>query len=102
MNNDKKPEPLKGVLNKIISNLKKKEEYEAGIIKLWEKTVGKSASKHARPAFLRAKRLVVNVSDSSWLYKLTLEKDSLLRRFNENLKSRRKVRELQFRIGQIK
>lgn len=93
--------PLKDVVEKVISDLKKKGKEEPDILKIWEKTVGKRGSKHTKPAFLRSKRLLVNVSDSSWLYKLTLEKGKLIKKFNGNLKGKKKIRELQFRIGQI-
>lgn len=98
---EKKDTPIKDVVKKIISNLEKKEKEELDIIKIWEKTVGKKGAKHTKPAFLKSKRLVVNVSDSSWLYKLTLEKASIIKKFNAGLKGRKKIRELQFRIGQV-
>ena len=95
-------DPLKDVLKKIISDIEKKEKDEVNISKIWEKTAGKKACKHTKVAFLKARRLVVNVSDSSWLYKLTLEKGRLIKDFNNNLKSKKKIRNLQFRIGEIK
>lgn len=94
--------PLKDVVKKIISGLEKKEKEESDILRAWEKAAGRGASKHTKPAFLKAKRLIVNVSDSSWLYKLTLEKDRLIEKFNANAKGRKKIKELQFRIGTVK
>jgi len=93
--------PLKDIIKKVISSLEKREQEELDIVKTWEDAAGKKASKHTKPAFLKSKRLVVNVSDSSWLYKLTLEKDSLIQGFNKNLKGKKKIKELQFRIGEI-
>ena len=66
--------PLKDVIKKIISDLETKDREESDIAGLWEKTAGKRAAKHTKPAFLKAKRLVVNTENSAWLYKLTLEK----------------------------
>ncbi len=93
--------PLKDTIKKVIADLEEREKEELDISKIWEKAAGKAASKHTKPAFLSSKRLVVNVSDSSWLYKLTLEKDRLIQGFNKNLKGRKKIKELQFRIGEI-
>ena len=96
-----KDEPLKDTIKKVIAKIEEREKEELDVSKIWEKAAGKKASKHTKPAFLKSKRLVVNVSDSSWLYKLTLEKEGLIRGFNEGLKGRRKIKELQFRIGEI-
>ncbi len=93
--------PLKDIVKKIIADIEKKEKEEIDISKMWEKAVGKKGSMHTRAVFLKSKRLVVNVSDSSWLYKLTLEKEELIKKFNNNLHGRKKIKALQFRIGEI-
>lgn len=98
----KKEGPLKDVVKKIIGDLEKKEKEELDVLKIWKKTVGTKAAKHTSPAFLKGKRLVVCVSDSAWLYKLTLEKSKLIQKFNNNIKSKKKIRELQFRIGNVR
>ncbi|UCD54658.1 MAG: DUF721 domain-containing protein [Candidatus Omnitrophota bacterium] len=92
---------LKDIVKKVITDLEKREKEELDVCKIWEKVAGKKASKHTKPAFLKSKRLVVNVSDSSWLYKLTMEKDKLIQGFNKDLKGRKKIKELQFRIGEV-
>jgi len=89
---------LKNILKKVLSDLEKE---ELSIVEIWSKAAGEKAAKHTRPAFLKAKRLVVNVSDSSWLYKLTLEKEALVKKVNAGLKGRKKIHQLQFRIGDI-
>lgn len=92
---------LKDVVKKVISGLEKRQEEESDIVRVWQKAVGRKASAHTRPAFLKRKRLLVSVSDSSWLYKLTLEKKKIIKKFNDNIKSRKKIEELQFRIGEV-
>lgn len=93
---------LKDVIKTVITNLKKKEKQESDILKTWEKTAGKKASKHTKPVFLKKKRLVVNISDSSWLYKLTLDKRALIKKFNYHLKDpKKKIKELQFKIASM-
>ena len=94
--------PLKSIIKELLSNLGEKEKEETHILKTWEKTIGKKGAKQTKPVFLKSKKLVVNVSNSSWLYKLTTEKTKLIQGFNKNLKNRNKIKQLQFRIGDIK
>ena len=93
---------LKDIVKKIISGLEEREAEETDIVKIWERAVGKKASKQTKPVFLKSKRLIVTVSTSSWLYKLTLEKNKLIESINNDLKGKKKIKELQFRIGQVK
>ena len=92
---------IKNVVKSVLANIEEREKKESDIFKAWGKAAGKSASEHSKPTFLKAKRLVVNVTDSAWLYKLTLEKGKLLKRFNDNLKIRKKAKKIQFRIGKV-
>ncbi|MCQ9206793.1 MAG: DUF721 domain-containing protein [Omnitrophica bacterium] len=95
-------DPLKNVIKKVISDLERTETKEANIVETWSKIVGKKAAERTRPVFLKKKKLVVNVSDSAWLYKLTLEKNALINTFNTRIKNpARKIRELQFRVGEV-
>ncbi len=96
-----KDAPLKDIIKKVISGLEKRQEEETDIFKAWQAAAGRKAAAHTKPVLFKGKRLVVNVSDSSWLYKLTLEKKGIIKKFNENVKSRKKAGELQFRIGEI-
>ena len=92
-------EPLKDVLKQIIGNIEKKEKEELDLLKFWEEAIGKGGARHTKIAFLKPKRLVVNVSDSTWLYKLTMDKKNIIKKFNKQ--SKKKIKELQFRIGKI-
>lgn len=95
-------DPFKDVLKKVISDLEKKEEKESDIIAAWENAAGKKAAKHTKPVFLKKKKLIIIVSDSTWLYKLTLEKDMLIKKFNRNIDGvKKKIKELQFRVGEV-
>ena len=93
---------LKTVIKKVISDLEATETKEANILETWSKAVGKQAAERTKSAFLKKKKLVVNVSDSAWLYKLTLEKTALVNTFNARIKNpARKIQELQFRVGEV-
>ncbi|MBL7157474.1 MAG: DUF721 domain-containing protein [Candidatus Omnitrophica bacterium] len=82
-------------IKKIISGLRK--EKGEDFLAAWESAAGEGASKHTKINFLKQGRLVVSVSNSSWLYRLTLEKQNILEKLNRT--QNRKVKELQFRIG---
>jgi len=86
---------LGDTIKKIISGLQK--EKGEDFLTAWENAAGEGASKHTKVNFLKKGRLVVSVSNSSWLYRLTLEKQSILEKLNKI--QNRKVKELQFRIG---
>jgi len=99
MNKDKAP--LKDVLKGLIDEIEKKEGgRDFDFVKAWNKTVGKDIAKHTKPRNLRVGILSVNVSDSSRLYKLTLEKNAIISKLNKKIKNR-KVKDIRFRIGEI-
>jgi len=92
---------LKDVIKTVISGLEKRQEEELDIAKAWRKAAGERAAAHTKIVLFKGKKLVVNVSDSSWLYKLTLEKKEIIKKFNESGKNHKKAEDLQFRIGEI-
>jgi len=97
----RKPEHIDGVIKSIIEGMHKdgrptSETVEAA----WKEIVGDKAALHAKPVRLRKKCLIVNVDGSSWLYELTLKKDSLLGGLKDKL-GEDKIKELQFRIGEL-
>ncbi|MCX5715975.1 MAG: DciA family protein [Candidatus Omnitrophica bacterium] len=99
-------EPIKDIIKKVISELDgsagKKEEKkltQEDITAMWAGAAGRVAARHSRPASLRKGRLVVNVSDSSLLYDLTLRKTQILESLAKELKG--KIQDVQFRIGDV-
>lgn len=85
----------------VIKNLTGKERLGAEEIgSAWEAAAG-NAAKHSRPVSFKRDSLVVNVESSSWLYELTVNKKEIIKILEKNLKGK-KVRELRFRIGDIK
>lgn len=65
----------------------------------WIKAVGKNINDHAHPVNFRNNNLTVIVDNSTWLYKLTIEKKELLRKFNEEYSGRKKAENIRFRVG---
>ena len=97
----RKTERIDSVIKSIIGKLDKEANPTSeDIEKIWRDIAGGKTSSHAKPVSLRKKRLVINVDGSSWLYELTLRKNELLAKLKKRL-GEDKVKELQFRIGEL-
>lgn len=97
-------QPLRDIINKVISSLNSdgeggKEERltKERIGELWRNAAGRTAGRHSRPVSLRKGKLVVVVGESSFLYDLTLRKKEILKNLSGELGGR--IKEIQFRIG---
>ena len=113
--------PLKDAIKNIISKLEKGAKKDSELISIWERVVGRDISKHTKPRSLKSGRLVVNVSDSSRLYELTLKRQELIKAINRQLKEKKThtgqtrgegpkgktrgqsqtIKEIRFKIGEI-
>jgi len=93
----KKQGPLGDSIKSILSGLQRDKTEE--LVKTWEGAVGEKAARHAKINFLNKGRLIIHVSDSTWLYQLTLTKQKILQELNS--KQQQKIKEIQFRIGKI-
>ncbi|MDP3789495.1 MAG: DUF721 domain-containing protein [Candidatus Omnitrophota bacterium] len=97
----RKPEHIDGVIRSIIEGMHKDRRPTSETVEAaWKEIAGGKAALHAKPVSLRKKRLIVNVDGSSWLYELTLKKDSLLGGLKNKL-GEDQIKELQFRIGEL-
>ena len=99
----RKTERIDNVIKFVIEKLDKTANPVSGSVNIenvWEETAGKKAFVHSKPASLRKKKLVINVDGSSWLYELTLRKEELLDGLKKRL-GKDKIKELQFRIGEL-
>lgn len=94
----KEKNPIEDIVKKIIGRLGGEEKPKAEEIGArWEKAVGSAAVAHTKPVALKKATLIVNVDQSSWLYELTLRKKEILSRMDG-----KKIRDIRFRIGEIK
>jgi len=73
----------------------------SAVRKAWLDAAEDEVSAHARPVSLKNGTLLILVENSSWLYKLTMEKKDILRKFNENYTGRKKAADIRFRIGAL-
>ena len=94
-------ETLKDILKKVITRLEQREKEEQGFFKAWEKAVGEQAAEHTKLILVKNKRLIINVSDSAWLYTLAMEKTKIIEKLNLDTNNKKQIKEIQFRIGNI-
>lgn len=94
--------PIKNVVKKVVEGLLdeavSKKDLKDLLDKAWLKAAGKKAAKHARIASLRKSKLIVEVSESGWLYQLNLKKQEILGELNKKMGDE-KIEEIRFRIG---
>ena len=96
-NNEKRP--LKNIVKDIFGKLDS-ENKGVELITIWEKTFEEDIVKHTKLVSFSKGRLVVNVSDSSRLYELTLRRYELIKKLNRSIK-KGKVKEIRFKIGEM-
>ncbi len=97
----RRPVAIKDILEAAISNISGGEKDRISrICQAWQAAVDKKTYNHARPAGLKAERLIVNVDSSAWMYELNIHKQRLLETLNKQLKGK-EVKEIVLRIGDI-
>ncbi len=90
------------LIGKVIEARSGKERLgEEGIEGAWRRAAGESAARQSRPVSFKKSVLIVNVASSSWLYELTMKKGDIVKALEAELRGK-KVKELRFRIGDIK
>ena len=91
-------------LDDIVGSLLRKLEGGSGkkgsaVREAWMKAVGEVALGQTQPVSFKKGTLVVIVENSTWLYKLTMEKRKIIKIFNEHYSGRQKVENIRFRVG---
>ena len=97
-----KPSPIEDVVKGVIKTWgKEKPRFtQEEITKLWVRAAGKKFAEHSKPVSFKSSRLIVEVDSSGWLYELTLEKNSILKKLRGSFKGKA-LQEIQFRIGEL-
>lgn len=91
---------VKGVVGDILKGLERKSGEKGNpVINAWNKVVDEKTQIHSRPVNFKNGTIVVLVENSVWLYKLTLEKNKILEKFNEEYTGRKKALDIRFRVG---
>jgi predicted nucleic acid-binding Zn ribbon protein len=90
-----------GVLAEVLGGFRKRPEGD--MTELWERwaaAVGPAVAENARPAAVKGKELVVNVSSSAWMQQLQFLKADLIAKLNRALGEER-VSDIRFRVGPL-
>lgn len=84
------PESIKDILKTAVERIvaEKNPLYKEDIKKIWERVVGKEASKHSSPARIRGRVLIINVDSPTWIYQLNIKKTEIEKRLNRLIKQK--------------
>jgi len=98
----KKSGSIEDILKDVIKDIGGKGRFsEEEIAGLWAESAGEAAARHSKPVAFKKAVLTVNVDGSSWLYELTTKKKEIIKKL-EGKFANKKVREIRFRIGEVK
>ncbi len=87
-----------GLLRKLESGKGKKGDK---VRTAWEISAPAGTAEHTQPVSFKKGTLMVIVENSTWLYKMTMEKRNLIKKFNEEYRGRQELTEIRFRVGKI-
>ena len=94
---------MKDVLSAVIQNMAGERKTKIELIReAFDAALDEKAKMHATPVAFKAKRLVVNVDSSSWMYELNLKRPQICAGLNQKLKKENiQINDIMFRIGEI-
>ena len=94
---------IKEVLKDVLKGMSGEKKQKIDRIKeAWLGALEPTASAHAQPVAFKAKRLVVSIDSSAWMYELNLKKPQIHRQLNEKLKKDDIfIKEMVFMIGEV-
>jgi predicted nucleic acid-binding Zn ribbon protein len=67
----------------------------------WSRSAGDDAKSHSRPVNFKKGVLTVIVENAPWMYRMTLDKNQTIKKFNQAYSGRAKLKDIRFRIGNI-
>ncbi len=73
---------------------------EIEILRAWPRAVGRTTAEHSRPAGLQGGTLLVHVTDSAWLHRLSMVRRDIVRNVNDHLDAP-VVKAVRLRIGPV-
>ena len=93
---------VRGVLDGIIQKWETRTIQKGNaLLDAWRGAVEEEAKGHARPVNMKNGVIMVIVENTTWLYKLTLEKRIILEKFNNTYEGRKKPHDIRFRVGSL-
>lgn len=61
---------------------------EIQILNVWKECVGNAIANYSTPVEIRKNKLMVRVENAAWRYELSMKKDEIIEKLNENLKKK--------------
>ncbi len=58
---------------------------ELQILNVWNKCVGDAIAKYSTPVEIKKNKLYVSVENAAWRYELSLKKEEIIKKLNQNL-----------------
>jgi len=101
-----KASSIKNILESVVSKMSGEKKDKAEQLRMaWEAVVTKEMGRHSRVANFKAKKLIVNIDSSVWMYEINLHKQQIKADLNKNLTGRNSndeaVKEIILRVGEI-
>lgn len=62
--------------------------HELQILDVWNDCVGSAIAKFSTPVEIRKNKLFVSVENAAWRYELSLKKDEIINKLNQNLEKK--------------
>lgn len=97
-------EAIKDTVANIIQDLKAKKarSNKGGPSALLKNALTKKELEHIKVNYLKKGILNINVDSSTWLYSLSLKKEDILARLNKPGSQTESIKDIRFRIGEVK
>ncbi len=93
--------PIKGILNSVLRQCRRDLQQDPDLLwRVWDRAVGPTIARNARPAAFKQRLLMVHVSSSVWLQELHFQKAALIERLNTEA-GVTIVDDIQFKIGPL-
>lgn len=93
---------MRGVLDGLIQKWESRTNQKGNaLFEAWRVAVDEEVKGHARPVSIKNGIIMVIVENTTWLYKLTLDKRGIIKKFNENYTGRKKAKDIRYRVGSL-
>lgn len=91
---------LGSIISRTLKDCRRDSDDVLNIWSLWESAVGDAIAGNTRPAALKDKLLLVNVSDPIWIQQLQFLKADMIAKINGAL-GKNMIEEIKFKVGPV-
>ncbi len=99
---DRSPKGLREIVGGLLRKIEKGPAQKGkAAMEAWKAATDEKTRENTNLAGFKNGKLTVIVKNSAWLYKLTMEKKNLLKRFNDSYTGKKKADGIRFRLGEL-